>query len=295
MNRLRRTRGASALLHFLLFLPALASAETRIATLLPCVEQALAGAPGVEIVAGVRTSFRAPERTDVVDLGSPHSPNVERLAGAGADLVVGDARINGHMAESLGRFGAEVMLIDTSSVDGVLSGLAALGDRVGAAATVAPRVAAAREQLAAQRLAEPIEVLALFGTPGRFQVVTGQAWLGSLLGELGFVNLGDDATGASRVPGFVEVSHEHLATLRPEMVVLVAHGDPRAIRRELEQKLSGPGPWAGLRESATRGVHVLSPGQFLANPGLALPDAAGTLVALAGQNGTPAPAVGAAP
>lgn len=293
MTRSRAARLASLLIA--LALPSYAIAETRVATLVPSVEEALAGIEGVTIVAGVRSSFRAPERTDVLDLGSPHSPNVERLAESRADLVIGDALINGHLTQSLARFGAEVMLIDTTTVDGTLRDLATLGEKLGGGEAFAARVTQAREDLATQRLETPIEVLTLFGTPGRFQVVTKQAWLGSLLDELGFVNLGADATGAFRVPGFVELSHEQLAVMRPQMVLMVAHGDPRAIEVELQRKLSGSGPWGKLGASANLGVHVLSPTQFVANPGLGLPRAAEALVALANEASDPAPAVSAAP
>ena len=54
------------------------SSVVRVATLLPSVEGALRDVDGVAVVAGVRSSFRAPERQDVIDLGSPHHPNVER-------------------------------------------------------------------------------------------------------------------------------------------------------------------------------------------------------------------------
>jgi iron complex transport system substrate-binding protein len=257
------------------------SEPVRVATLLPSVEDALRGADGVAVVAGVRSSFRAPERTDVIDLGSPHNPNVERLANARADWVVGDTQINGHQKDALGRFGGKVVLIDTTSVDGTLDGLLAFGRQVGAETTMAPRVAEARESLKKQALEERMPVLALFGTPGSFQVVTKNAWLGSLLDTLGFLNVGADVKCDERVPGFVEVSQEHLATLRPELVVLVAHGDPTRIRADLESQLSGSGPLAGLGRSAKRGVHVLSPDLFVANPGLGLPRAAEALVELA--------------
>jgi iron complex transport system substrate-binding protein len=257
------------------------SEPVRVATLLPSVEEALRGVDGVAVVAGVRSSFRAPERTDVIDLGSPHHPNVERLANARADWVVGDTQINGHQKEELGRFGAKVVLIDTTSVDGTFDGLLALGREVGAEQSLAPRVAQARESLKQHALDQRVPVLALFGTPGSFQVVTKGAWLGSLLDTLGFLNVGAEMKGDQRVPGFVEVSQEHLATLRPQLVVLVAHGDPAKIRAELEAQLAGSGPLAGLGRSATHGVHVLSPDLFVANPGLDLPRAAEALVALA--------------
>jgi iron complex transport system substrate-binding protein len=183
------------------------------------------------------------------------------------------------------------MLLDTGSVDATFAGLEALGKRVGAPELMAERVKASRAQLAAEALPQPVRVLALFGTPTRFQVITRDAWIGSLLDDLHFENLGANLTGSQRFPGFVEVSHETLATLRPELVVLVAHGDPGHIRMELDKLMAGSGPWSGLGKSAARGVHVLPPDLFVANPGLALPRAAQAIVELAGAE---TPAVGAA-
>jgi iron complex transport system substrate-binding protein len=276
----------------LMLVPTAAAAELRVATLVPCVEDALRGVEGATVVAGIRTSMRAPERTDVVDLGSPHSPNLERLASANPELVVADALMNAPLRDDLARSGAEVMLVDLSSVDATFAALEALGRRIGPAAaeTLAARVAAARAELGAQALGTPVTVLALFGTPGAFQVVTGGAWIGSLLTALHYQNLGADLAGAERFPGFAEVSHEALATLRPELVVLVAHGDPTRIRQELDTLMAGSGPWGGLSNSASRGVHVLPPDLFVANPGLELPRAAQAISAV-----TARPAVGAGP
>jgi iron complex transport system substrate-binding protein len=267
-----------------------ATQPVRVATLLPCVEDALRDVPGVQVVAGIRASMRAPERSDVIDLGSPHSPNLERLASADANLVVADALINGPLREELGRSGAEVMLLDTTSVDATFAALEKLGTRVGAPDLLAARVATARAKLAAQALDKPVRVLALFGTPGTFQVVTDGAWIGSLLDTMRFENLGAGLTGAQRFPGFAEVSHEKLATLQPELVLLIAHGDPTRIRQELDALIAGSGPWSGLGKSATRGVHVLPPDLFVSNPGLELPRAAEAIAVFGGQ-----PAVGAGP
>jgi iron complex transport system substrate-binding protein len=261
--------------------------EVRVATLLPCVEDALRGVPGVKVVASIRASMRAPERTDVVDLGSPHAPNLERLASTNANLVVADAVINAPLKDELARSGAEVMLLDTSSVDATFAGLEALGKKVGARDVLAARVAESRAKLAGEALAQPVKVLALFGTPGSFQVVTRGAWIGSLLQTLRFENLGAGLTGSQRFPGFAEVSHETLATLQPDLVLLVAHGDPARIRQELDALMAGSGPWSGLGK-ASRGVHVLPPDLFVSNPGLALPQAGQVIAEL----GATSPAVG---
>ncbi|MEM7410330.1 MAG: ABC transporter substrate-binding protein [Myxococcota bacterium] len=282
---IRSGRMAALTLLVLLTAAATASAEAakslRVATLLPSVEDALRDLPGVEVVAGVRRSFTAPERTDVIDLGSPHHPNVERLATSRADLVIADALINGHLEEMLTRFGAEVMMIDTTSVEGIFAGLVAVGRRVGAEQALEQRVASAREGVNAQKVEAPLRVLALFGTPGKFQVITDQNWIGSLLDTLALENLGAGVRGEQRIPGFVAVSQEHLSTLRPDLVLLVAHGDPRAIQGELQKQLAGNGPLGQLGKSASHGVHVLRPDLFMGNPGLALPAAAEALAAYA--------------
>jgi len=262
--------------------------EVRVATLLPCVEDALRDVPGVRVVASIRASMRAPERTDVIDLGSPHAPNLERLASANAALVVADAVLAAPLRDELARSGAEVMLLDTSSVDSTFAGLQALGKKVGAPGVLAARVEASRVQLAREALTTPVKVLALFGTPGSFQVVTQGAWIGSLLDALRFENLGAGLTGSQQFPGFAEVSHETLATLQPDLVLLVAHGDPARIRQELDALMAGSGPWSGLGK-ASRGVHVLPPELFVSNPGLDLPRAGQMIAELGGS----VPAVGA--
>jgi iron complex transport system substrate-binding protein len=255
--------------------------EVRVATLLPCVEDALRDVPNVRVVASLRASMRAPERTDVVDLGSPHAPNLERLASAHAALVVADAVLAAPLRDELARSGAEVVLLDTSSVESTFAGLVSLGQKIGAPEVLVARVQASRAALAAEALATPVKVLALFGTPGSFQVVTQGAWIGSLLETLRFENLGAGLTGSQRFPGFAEVSHEKLATLRPDLVLLVAHGEPARIRQEVEALIAGSGPWSGLGR-APRGVHVLPPHLFVSNPGLALPQAGRVIAELGG-------------
>lgn len=284
----RALAGLAALL--LLSLPATADDArdpVRVATLVPAVEEALAGLPGVEVVAGVRRSFHEPERTDVVDLGNAHRPSLERLAAANAELVVGDALLHTAERESLARFGADVVLLELTSVEGTFAGLLALGRRVGAEEALRERVDAARAALEGLALAEPVSVLALFGTPGSFLVTTGSTWLGSLLAELGFENVGDFEAGPTeRAPGYVDVSHEQLAVLRPQLILLAAHGDPRRIQQVFEQRVSETGAWHGLRAGATHGVKVLDPRLFALNPGLRLPEAARALVGMLGSAGS---------
>lgn len=251
------------------------------ATLVPFVADALARMPDkAVVVASVRPSSVAPPLAGVQDLGSPHAPNLEILASSTPDIVVGDAAMHATMTGALSRGGARVVLIDTGSVDGTFAGLLEVGQQVGAGDEMSRAVAEARAGIAAEALKAPVVTLPLFGAPGSFLVVTQRTWLGDMLDELGFSNVASSAAGKESYPGYVTLSDELVAGYRPELVLVVAHGDPAAIRAAFLRRAEEDGPWQSLRD-ARLGVHVLDPALFAANPGLGMSAAARSLHKLA--------------
>jgi iron complex transport system substrate-binding protein len=286
-----RSTAPILLLALILGAGAQADPQARVAVLLPSVEDALRTAPGnYEVVAGVRRSLHEPAREGLVDLGNPHSPSFERLAEARPTLIVGDAAIHAAQSERLAVAGAEVLLIDTRSIDATLAGLEQVGERVGVGPAMKAQTQKVRARLGELALAAPLPTLAIFGAPGSFLVVTERTWLGDLLERLAFTNVGNAPGGDERFPGLVALSDERFAGLRPELVLLVAHGDPAAIQGAFEQRTAQGGPWSGLRTKASRGVHVLDPALFAANPGLDVVGAAEALIAFAQPAAAPSPA-----
>jgi iron complex transport system substrate-binding protein len=79
----------------------------------------------------------------------------------------------------------------------------------------------------------------------------------------------------------VPLTDEALVGLQPELVLLVVHGNPDGVRAAFERDLATRPALPSVHESATRGVHVLDPALFSANPGLAMPRAARALRELA--------------
>lgn len=255
------------------------SKPIRVATLIPFVEDALRLAPErVVVVASVRRSMREPLAPELIDLGNPHSPNFERLAEANADLIVIDRQIHAALAPRLRALGAEVQLIDASGIDHTMASLTALSEKVGPCPGLDDRIATVKISINSMRIERPLKVLPLFGAPGSFYAITDRAWLGQLLTGLGYENVAP-SQGDERFPGLVVVSDEVISTLQPDLVVLVAHGDPRKIQADLVGRTLEGGAWASLG-SAAYGIHVLDPQLFAANPGLELDRAASELVAL---------------
>jgi len=297
--KVRAARLALALLVPALSVPAAGRADAteasgervRVATLLPFVEDALhrVTAPA-DVVATVRRRLHEAPVGGALDLGNPHSPSFERLAQARADLVVGDASLHTRLASQVERLGARMLLLETPSVEATFAELVRVGTQVGASESMREAVAEADAVIDSLTLARPVPTLALFGAPGSFFAFTERAWLGDLLTRLNFDLVGEERAGHERFPGLVALSDEVVARLAPELVVLVAHGEPEAIRDAFARRMADGGAWRSVRESAGGHVHVLDPEVFASNPGLDLPRAALALVALA-----PAPAGGGAP
>jgi iron complex transport system substrate-binding protein len=271
------------LLAALLSLPAAGAEPLRVASLVPLVESAIAKIPGrALLVASVRRWPGAPLPEGAADLGSPHSPSLEALHAVRPDVLVVDLILNAGQVDKLGRADWEVLSVDTRSVDATLDGIVALGRKAGAEDAMREAVAAVRKDLEARRLAKPVRALTVFAAPGDPLVVTSRTWLGDLLQELGFQDVASAHSGSERLPGYVLVSAEVLATLEPEVLFVVAHGNPAEVEESFRRDLKERAMWRGAASSSKGRVWMLDPGLFSTNPGLELPRAAAWLLERAG-------------
>ena len=265
-------------------IPSLAAEPVRLATLLPYVDEALRGLPAtrVQVVAEARRTVAEPPRPGVADLGSAHAPNLEKLAASGAQVVVGDERLHKALQPKIEAVGAEALLVRGDSVDGTLDGLLQVARRVKVEREMAARIAQTRDALRRLTLVHPVSTLVLFDAPGSFLVVTPATWLGDLLTRLGFNNIGAKASAGAKAagpPGYLALNDEVMASLQPDLVLIVAHGDPRETEGAFRRMVQERAAWSGLA-GARLGIHVLDPALFSANPGLRLGEAAEAVTAL---------------
>ena len=253
--------------------------KVRVASLVPFVGPALDQLPSgrAELVAIVRRSPTA-KVEDVMDLGSPHGPSLEMLVASRPDLIVADETMHLPMTDRLQEI-APVLMMDTASVNGTFESLKGLGREVGAEKEMNALVDAANTQLDELRLKQPHPTLPLFGTPSRLLVMTDRTWFGDLLERIDLENLAGPLTGQERVPGYVLVSDEVLATMHPELIVVVAHGDPKAIEASLKEKTQDGGAWSSLAKGAR--IHLIDAHELSGNPGLDMPKVARSLRAFA--------------
>ncbi|MBZ0114745.1 MAG: ABC transporter substrate-binding protein [Thermoanaerobaculia bacterium] len=256
---------------------------TRVATLLPYVGEAILRAdPSVQLVASVANQSGDPLPEGVIDLGSPHAPNLEQLALSRPDVVVADVRFHRSLTEPLSQSGAKLVLVNGSSINATFDGLREVARVVGNSEGMLSTIETSRAKLVALHLVDSPKVLPLFGSPGSYMAITPRTWLGDLLEEVGFHNVAADLVGRETFPGYVQISEEVLMTLDPATVLLVTHGSPQAVLEDFQRQAERGGPWKRFADH----VLVLDPDRFAANPGLDLPLAAAELITLVAEQTT---------
>lgn len=255
-----------------------AAAPVRVASLLPYVADAVTQAGGdAVVVATVRRQLTVAPLAPLVDLGNPHAPSLERLAEAAPDVIVADQDLHGMLADRLRSLAKDVVLVRSGSVTQTFDGLLEVGRHAGIAPRMAKLVEETRTRLQELSAGPRVPVLVLFGVPGSFMVVTPRTWIGDLVQRVGLDNVAAGVSGEERHPGLVQLDDEVLAQLKPQRLLLVAHGDPTAIRTALEQRLGAGGSLAALGAAVHGNVQVLPIESFASNPGLGLGDAAARL------------------
>lgn len=274
-----RTAATAAALFLLAPLSAMA-APLRVATLVPWVGDALASVPNkVEVIASTRRFVHAPPVPGMLDLGDGHAPNLEVLISAGAQVVVADRRWHARFGERVEQAGAEVVWIEADSVEATFAALIEVGRRVGVEAEMTAAVSAANTRLAQLHALGNPRSLALFGAPGSYLVISDRTWIGDLLRRLGYQPV-LPAEATERMPGYLAVSDEFLAAAEPDVILLLAHGDPTAVSRAFADD------WKRIRRSSPP-IVALDPMLFATNPGLRLVEAAESIL-----GGDPAAASG---
>lgn len=154
-------------------------------------------------------------------------PGLESLVAATPDLVVTTsmyARFNDSIERATG---AKVITLDVERVEDLTRHVRLLADATGkpstdAVATYASVIDAAR----AARPDEPVRVLALFGGVSSSYVFRPNSYLGSIIETLGAEVVGTDDTPESAYAGLSPLSIERAVADNPDVILIVAHGDP---------------------------------------------------------------------
>lgn len=216
---------------------------------------------------------------DVSEVGVIHNPSVETILNLQPDLVIGiNVPFHQQLIPTLEKANIPVLIKSLDTYEDVINTLKFYGELTGkedAAQTKIDEIKAEYEQAIAKTEGKnPPKSLMIWGTLDSFSMATSKSFAGNLIYRLGSNNIADNIDSAAKDnSGFIPLSMEYIATQNPEVIFIVTHGDPNAVKTELDNTLGANPLWQDVAAVKNGRVYVLPYQLFAVNPGTRIAEA----------------------
>ncbi|MGG4394747.1 helical backbone metal receptor [Paenibacillus thiaminolyticus] len=204
---------------------------------------------GIEPVGLPTTNSKLPESlADVPRIGSSHQPDLEQIAKLQPDVVLGPASIKDSMEKKLGPASLPSAYLPVDSLEQLKLSTKTLGRLLGrddqANAFLQDIERQEREAIEQVKGKPAPKVMFLFGSAEALMLMNDNTFAGSLARNLGAVNVVSE--GLKLTEAYVPFNMESIVAANPDVILLVAHGDPDAVAKKFEEDVKKNGAWEKL-------------------------------------------------
>ncbi|WP_153722002.1 ABC transporter substrate-binding protein [Sporosarcina cascadiensis] len=230
---------------------------------------------GIE-VAGRPTVQGPPikELEGIPEIGNPHQPNFEKIAEINPQVLIAAPSFKQH-EENMKRQGTEVVYTAANSVADIQQTIELFGqifDKEKEAKAIKDNITNEIEKNTEQK-AEAVKTLLVYGAPGTYLAALPNSLSGNLLELAGGENIASDFPNEEKYPQYASLSVEKIIERNPEMVMLITHGEPEAVKAAFEEEMLKNPVWKNLDAVKAGNVVVLPSHLFGTNPGTKVTEA----------------------
>lgn len=218
-----------------------------------------------------RPTVQGPPNKDlegIAEIGNPHQPNFEKIAEVNPEVIIAAPSFKQHEA-NMERQGTKVVYTTANSVEDIQKTIGLFGqlfDKETEAKTIQDDITSKIEASTADK-ADPIKTLLVYGAPGTYMVALPNSLSGNLLELAGGENIASDFPNEEKYPQYASLSVEKIIERNPEMVMLITHGEPEAVKAAFEGEMLKNPAWKNLDAVKKGNVIVLPSHLFGTNPG----------------------------
>lgn len=209
----------------------------------------------------------------VQEVGVIHNPSVETILNLQPDLVIGiNVPFHQQLIPTLEKADIPVLIKSLDTYEDVLETLAFYGELTGRKDTAQAKIEEIKtdykEAVTKAEGKNPPKSLMIWGTLDSFSMATSKSFAGNLVYRLGGNNIADSIDSVAKDnSGFIPLSMEYIATQNPEVIFIVTHGDPKAVKTGLDNTLGANPLWQDVSAVKNGRVYVLPYQLFAVNPG----------------------------
>ena len=192
------------------------------------------------------SSDSLPERyKDLPPIGSPMSPDYEKIKSVSPDLVLSPKSLESSLAQDYTNAGINSAFLDLSSVQGMYDAIESLGELLDRESQAEKLITDYEEYIAEYQSTdeEAKSVLILMAFPdGFYLVATENSYVGNLVELAGGENVyGKDTSGDEN--GFVSINPEDMVQKNPDMIMVFAHYNEESAFEYMKEEFKTNTSW----------------------------------------------------
>ncbi|MFS0557112.1 helical backbone metal receptor [Brevibacillus sp. 179-C9.3 HS] len=201
---------------------------------------------GVTPVGVPTTSSKLPAALDNVPrIGTSHQPDLEQVAKLQPDVILGPTSIKASIDKKFKPASLPTAYLPVDSLDELKLSTVVLGRlfKQEEKATAFLQSIADKEKTIIEGIKGKTapKVLFLFGSAEALMVMNENTFVGSLARNLGASNVAADVLHQTET--YVPLNMESIVAANPDVILLVAHGDPSAVTKKFEEDVKKNGAW----------------------------------------------------
>jgi iron complex transport system substrate-binding protein len=223
-----------------------------------------------------RPSSKAPlaskELEKAEQIGNLHQPNFEKIASVKPDLLIANSGFEKHIG-TVEKGNTKVFLSASNSIEEVQKSIEAYGKILGSEDKAKELVGKINEKVKSVKQDKKVRALLVYGAPGTYMAALPTSLSGDILEKVGGENIAKDYPATKEFPQYAQLSVERVVESNPEVVYLITHGEPEAVKKAFEEEMKKNAGWKNLDAVKNGKVVILPAHLFGTNPGTKINDA----------------------
>lgn len=210
------------------------------------------------------------EAENALEIGSTHSVDLEKITSVKPDVVFGNHPMNTKDIQAIESIGAEMVLTSANSVDDIIDQIrlfSDLLDRNEKSEEITNKINDRIISIQSEMSEHKPRVLLVYGAPGTNMAALPNSLSGNILELAGGENIASDYPSLEMYPQYAQLNTERIIESNPQMILLMSHGSPEAVKDSFMKDMSNTAGWNELDAVKNDNFIILPSHLFGTNPG----------------------------
>jgi iron complex transport system substrate-binding protein len=225
---------------------------------------------GEEVIGRPTGDAIVAEAESALEIGSTHSVDLEKITSLEPDVVFGNQPMNTKDIQMIENIGAEMVLTSANSVEDIKDQIRLLGDLLDKEEQADEIIINIDEKITNIQLESnehKQRVLLVYGAPGTNMAALPNSLGGNILELAGGENIASDYPSLEIYPQYAQLNTERIIESNPQMILLMSHGNPEAVKDSFIKDMSNTAGWNELDAVKNNNFIILPANLFGTNPG----------------------------